>query len=390
MKLSMMECSIKGSYFLLYLTAMILTVASISSSNCLAFQGDEVVPLRPVYSGVAVAVAQEDKKSADATNQPGVVTASNDDDQIEVSKQFAQLHLRDGSVIGGEIKTETIDVKTDYGVLTVPIARISKIYPGLNSSPELKAKMVKLVEDLGADDAPTCDAAQRDLLSMGPKIKNVIREFSDAGVAERAKRLREIQNALDEMASEMEDEALDPESPLASSDRVVTPDFSIVGEIQQKEFQVQSKFGKLQVQLGDILMADRMLSQGRPDVRKAVKVGAMSFFQTKPVSAGIRVSKGDRISIRADGVVQWTNWNSSSTPEGLTNRSSWQGINSGTLVARIGTDNSKCVKVGSNASFVAKSSGTLYLGISMRDSYATNSGYSWTGDYNAKVRISPK
>jgi len=224
---------------------------------------------------------------------------------------------------------------------------------------------------------------------MGLKIKNVLNTFDDGGVAERGKRLEEIRAQFDEIIEEMKDDLLTPETPLDFNDTVVTPDFSIVGEIQQKEFDVSSKFGRLQVQLGDILLADRMINRSRPEIRKNVTVDAMAFFQKKPQSAGIRVHKGDKIFVQADGVVQWTNWSNSSTPDGLTNRSSWNGINSGKLVARIGTDNSACVAVGAKGNFVAKKSGTLYLGISMRDSYANSSSYTWTGNYKAKVRVSP-
>ena len=347
-----------------------------------ALQLDEVVPQTV---GPQPETKPEDKKEdgeseTDTTNVPA---------EEEIGKQFAQLHLRDGSIIGGDIKTESIDIKTKFGVLNVPIARVSKIMPGLNGNPELKQKITSLVEGLGAIEITVRDASQRDLLAMGLKIKNVLNTYDDGGVAERGKRLEEIRAEFDEIVEEMEDDLLSPETPLDFNDTVVTPDFSIVGEIQQKEFDVSSKFGRLQVQLGDIMLADRMINRNRPEIRKNVTVDAMAFFQKKPQSAGIRVHKGDKIFVQADGVVQWTNWSNSSTPDGLTNRSSWNGINSGKLAARIGTDNSACVAVGAKGNFVAKKSGTLYLGISMRDSYANSSSYTWTGNYKAKVRVSP-
>ena len=194
---------------------------------------------------------------------------------------------------------------------------------------------------------------------------------------------------VEEIEANLE-ELIDVERSMIFADTIVTPDFSIVGEIQQKQFDVKSKFGDLKVNLSDIKLADRAIELTRPAIRKSVSVPAQSFFQSKPQSTGIRVNKGDKISIRADGVVQWTNWNTSSSPEGVTNRSQWNGINSGKLAARIGTDNSRCVQIGSSEDFVAKSTGILYLGIAMRDSYATNSGYTWTGEYKAKIIVTPK
>ena len=358
--------------------------------NSLAVQLDEVVPIKQDIAGPKPEVKPEDKdKDKDKTAAEAVIDTNDGPAKEEIGKQFAQLHLRDGSVIGGDIKTPTIDIKTEYGVLTIPIARVSKIMPGLNGNPELKKKIASLVKGLGDVELTIRDASQRDLVAMGLKIKKVLDTFDDDGLAERGKRLEEIRAEFDEMAEELEDELINPEAPLDYNDTVVTPDFSIVGEIKQKEFEVSSKFGLLQVQLGDILMADRLINQGRLEIRKNVDVDGMAFFQTKPQSAGIRVHKGDKITIQADGVVDWTNWSSSSSPDGLTNKNSWNGINSGKLVARIGTDNSSCVAIGSKGDFVAKKSGTLYLGIAMRDSYATSTSYTWTGKYKAKIRITP-
>ena len=353
-----------------------------------AFQLDEVVPIQDAIAGPKPEKKPEDKDKKTAQPEAEIDTKDRPAEE-EIGKQFAQLHLRDGSIIGGDIKTPTIDIKTEYGVLTIPISRVSKIMPGLNGNPKLKDNISNLVKGLGDAEVTIRDASQRDLIAMGPKIKKVLDTFNDGGLAERGKRLEEIRTALDEIAEDLEEGFLNSEAPLDYNDTVVTPDFSIVGEIQQKQFEVSSRFGRLQVQLGDIVMANRLINQTRPEVRKTVEVDAMAFFQTKPQSAGIRVHKGDKILIQADGVVQWTNWSNSSTPEGLTNRSTWNGINSGKLVARIGTDNSSCVAVGAKGDFVAKKSGTLYLGISMRDSYATNANYTWTGNYKAKIKISP-
>ena len=298
--------------------------------------------------------------------------------------------MRDGSIIGGDIQAEAITVKTAYGMLTVPISRIVRVYPGLQSNPELNTRIDTLVKDLGGKESAKRDGAQKELLRMGIKIRDILKRSQDGGNAERKKRLIQIQAELDELAEEAAEELEEVEPQMINEDTIVTPDFSIVGEIQQKEFKVVSKFGDLRVQLADIRLADRKIKETKSTIRKSVSVGAMAFFQTTPVKTSIRVNKGDKIEIKADGVVQWVNWSNSSTPEGLTNRSQWNGINSGKLTARIGSDNSKCVQIGSNASFVAKSSGVLYLGIAMRDSYASGtSGYTWTGAYKAKVVVKP-
>jgi hypothetical protein len=350
-------------------------------------QGIQIVPPAIRRNGIVQADANEAKPEK---VEPTIDTSAGQENAPEIGKQFAQLHLLDGSIIGGDIKAESINVKTAYGTLNVPISRIVQIYPGLNSRPEYTEKIIQLVEDLGGPSAAGRDAAQKELISMGVEIRTVLAQLGSGGNAERKKRIAQIQANFEEEIEANQDELLAIERSMVFDDTIVTPDFSIVGEILQKQFDVKSKFGDLKVNLGDIKLADRAIELTRPDVRKSVSVPAMAFFQTKPQSTGIRVNKGDKISIRADGVVQWNNWNTSSTPEGVTNRSQWNGINSGKLAARIGTDNSRCVQIGSRSNFVAKSSGILYLGIAMRDSYATNSGYTWSGEYKAKVIITPK
>ena len=124
------------------------------------------------------------------------------------------------------------------------------------------------------------------------------------------------------------------------------------------------------------------------DFGKKIEVDGAAFFQTEPVSSKIRVNRGDRILIRATGIVQWTNWSTSSGPDGISNQGQWQGMNCGCLAARIG-DSSNYIKIGTKGEFTAKQSGVLYLGVAMRDNFATNNGYRWEGKYTAKILVKP-
>ncbi len=387
--------------FLIYASFVIQFLSLADCQETLAVQIQQIekigqarqinLPIRQIAPPVIgrIANVQEETKDEKQEDEPTIDTSSGQEKAPEIGKQFAQLHLLDGSIIGGDIAAESINVQTAYGMLTIPISRIVQIYPGLNSRPGLTEKITRLVELLGGPSSSERDLAQKELTSMGVEIRSVLDQLVNDNNAELKKRIAQIQASFEAEIAAREEELREVERSMIFDDTVVTPDFSIVGEIRQKQFDVKSKFGDLRVKLGDLKFADRAMGLTRPAIRKTVSVPAMAFFQTKPQSTGIRVSKGDKIAIRADGVVQWTNWNTSSTPEGLTNRSQWNGINSGKLAVRIGTDNSRCIQIGSSGSFVAKSGGVLYLGIAMRDSYATNSGYRWTGEYKARIVISP-
>jgi hypothetical protein len=375
------------------LSLLILAIAFAITSEANAWQSDEVeneaAPKLPVPLKISPKLTKPDTATQEE-DEPEISTTPRQSEQKPIGKQFAQLHLMDGSIIGGDFLTVEIDVKTNYGMLKIPISRIVRFQPGLNTRPDYVDSISLLFEKMGDADEKTRIAAQKELIALGLKNQNLLDQLATQANDDQKKLLSEIRKAFEEQTELNEEEMLSSDQPSALMDTIVTPDFSVVGEIQQKQFSLKSKFGDLKVELSDIDFADRSVETTGPDVRKTVSVPAEAFFQRTPKSTKIRVNKGDRITIRGSGTVQWANFNNTSSPEGLTNRSQWNGINSGKLTARIGTDNSRCVAIGNDASFVAKSSGILYLGIAMRDSYATNgNGYRWTGEYQAKIVVSP-
>lgn len=330
----------------------------------------------------------EKKTPEDEIDQEVTDTKSIPNTAPQVPNNYVRFHMWDGSIVAGEVEVDVLSIETEFGVLQVPIQRIQKLFPGLDSFPELKSKIEMLVEGLGDKDFDTREKSHRELASMGMQIRHEVDRFKDGGSAERKKRLAAIKQEIEESLDELEDDGSLAERSLIRGDAVETPEFAIVGKILQNKFDIKSKFGQLTVNLSDIKMAERPVAEIRDTIKKSVAVGAEKFFQRQPVSTRIRVNKGDKISIKADGVVQWTNWSSSSSPDGLNNQGQYQGIQSGALCARIGS-NGKILKVGSKNDWTAKQSGVLYLGIAMQDNYLNQNGYRWTGEYNAKVQVKP-
>jgi len=333
----------------------------------------------------------QDEKSKTEKDNDGEAATEEDSkalsqDKPTVPNNHVRFHMWDGTIVAGEVEFNSISIKTEFGVLEVPIEKVKKLMPGLDSFPERLAKLDKLVEELGNKDFDIREKAQRELSEMGPQIGNELANFKDGGNSERKKRLAKLREEINEMLDDSDEaDAL----VMIRGDSVVTPEFAIVGKILQKTFTVNSKFGQLTIQLNDIKMAERSMAENRETVNKTINVGAEKFFQRQPVSTRIRVNKGDRISIKADGVVQWTSWNTSSTPDGQANQGVYQGIKSGTLCARIGTSG-KIIKVGSGHNWTASKSGVLYLAISMQENYLNNNNsYRWAGQYRAKVNVKP-
>ncbi len=283
---------------------------------------------------------------------------------------------------------EHIDVETEFGALKVPIAKIQRFYPGLDSFPQLESKIQTLVADLGDKNFDVREKSHAELVEMGPLIRLEINRFDDGGSVERKKHLAEIKKKIEEILDDSDDLDDSIAPPLIRGDRIETDQFTIVGKIVQPEFRMRSKYGDMVVQLADIKMGDRAFNVTTAEIRRTVEIDAMDFFPDGTTTK-IRVNRGDKISINATGTVNWTNWNSACGPDGMSDKGQFSGHNSGMLLARIG-DSSDLIKVGSKATFTAPRSGVLYLGIAMAENYSRNTGYRWTGNYSAKIQIQPQ
>lgn len=330
---------------------------------------------------------QETQKSE--PEEQAVSTDSLKPEAPEVDSQFLRFEMWDGTVVSGIVSVEAIDVETEFGNLRIPIQRLVDFRPGLVSLPQLRTKVDLLVEQLGDREFRTRESAHRQLVSMGPMLMKMFSGIDDGGDAERKKHLTKIREEIQSMVEEMEEEGEPtPDSSINEGDRIQTPDFAIVGKILQEKFEVKSKIGDLKILLADVKRADRGVAVKAQVLRKTLFVSGSTFFQKKALSSKIRVNKGDKITISASGIVQWTNWSQTASPDGLPNQGNWNGLANGSLAARIGSEG-EVIGIGSDGMFTAKKSGVLYLGIAMADNYVKNTGYRWTGKFKAKIKVEP-
>lgn len=358
-------------------------------AGCLAF-----VPVSVAAQGLGAPVQQQEEavEPQDDEKEPAEEEV---EEEIEVPRpvvvvdeQLVQLELWDGSIITGKLQVETLKVDTQFGPLVIPVGKIKKILPGLDSYPEMRSKLDDLVATLSSKNFDERDKAQRELVGMGVMLRDQLAEWLKKGDAEQQKRLKEIIDEVQPMVEELADEGeLSGERSLIYKDTVVTEEFTIVGKILTTDYILQTKFGDLKISLADMKIADRTVFVRGADIRKNLEVEAEAFFQRDPLNTRVRVQAGDLISITADGVVNWTNWNQTAGPEGLNGQGAYQGFISGTLLARIGSKG-KLIKVGKKASFRATTSGTLYLGIAMQDNYLNrNNNYRWVGEYDVRLNV---
>lgn len=336
-----------------------------------------------------VPAVQEEQPAQESGEQETPNDVETVDKSAPANPREIRLHLWDGNVITGELGIAQVTVQTEFGPLQVPVEKILTFRPGLDSFPQLRERISKLVDDLGAEDYTTREKAHKALAAMGTQLRREIYRFEDGGNAERKRHLDEIRKEIETLAEELQEDPEfgdDEESELISGDTVETKDFTIVGKIAQDEFEISSKYGPLSVQLLDVRFADRG-STGSVERRTTVSISGKNYAQSNPKSTGIQLNRGDRVSIRAEGQISMSPWGAQATvgPEGNIQYGNFNGHGGGTLLAQIGDDNTM-IKIGSKSSFVASRSGTLKLGVAVQAEYA-NDSYQYPGTYKAKIIV---
>jgi hypothetical protein len=314
--------------------------------------------------------------------KPGVAEPS--------ASRLMRLHLMEGSVVAGRLSTETVTVETAFGKLEVPVASIISFTPGLDSHPEERRKIGRLIQQLGSNNAVERDAAQRSLTDMGKTVQSELSRYAMDDDTERRTRVQKILAELDEVE---DDDDLDPSAarPWLAQDSLETTLFTVVGRISPQTFDLQTQFGPLKVAISDIRRGERETEQ-KPEIRKVIAVRGENLIQLGMVTSGVRLNRGDKVQISADGKLTMSPWgnNSFSTPDG-SEQFQWyvpNQIPGGALVARIGTGG-KIFKVGSKHSQTVSKAGMLYFGIAMNPQFASQD-YSFPGGYDVKLRVNAK
>ena len=340
---------------------------------------------RPAEEATEQNTAAQGGDTAD-TDQTQLAKPTPDPDE-KPEPGVLRFHLMDGTIITGKLTTKALPVSTEFGDLTVPIDAITSFAPGLDSHPRIDQTITTLIEQLASPDAKTRDKAQSELLSYGPNLLPELQNYADDKDAERKVRIATIMEELYSVENDgfMIDDG--PSVSLVRLDHVVTDGFTIAGKIKQDTFNIESKFGELTVNLADIKGVERLSTQ-KPEIRKTLAVSGMDMTCKGYKKTGIRVNRGDRIILSAEGRITMSPWGSNtvSGPDGVPQNGMYNGkIPMGALAGRIG-DSGEEMLMGSDKSFVAQQSGMLNLGFAMQQNWAN---YQFPGEYDVRIRVVP-
>ncbi len=293
-----------------------------------------------------------------------------------------KITLMDGSIVGGKLSVPALVIDTPFGTLKVPVEQIQSFAPGLQSHPEFQQKVDSLINGLGADAFADREKANAELSRLGPDIRGELNRQLKTAEAEKQMRLQKL---VDDIDAARGDDEPDTSHEWVRDDVIVTPGFTIVGRITTTAFSVTSSYGTLQLKLSDIRQAHRDAAEPE-DIRKSLAVSGTLINQHAFAPSGIRLSKGDQVTISATGTIQMTPWggNQASGPDGAANFGTMQpgNIPVGTLIARVGNDD--IMRVGSKYTFTATKAGVLNFGIAMQAGMESNQ---FPGEYQVKMHV---
>lgn len=337
----------------------------------------------------SAAAAEEATAAAAATAAADDHAATSDASAVKDESRFVRARFSDGTILIGELLLDDLEVETDFGTLTVPREQLLGLSPGLDSRSDFDERLDNLIADLTSADRAVAAAADRALTQLGPAISGELARRADELEGEQAKRVEVLLHRIEEAASDLESVDGRATRPLLRKDRIRTTKFTIVGRIVPQNLRFKSRYGEVDVDIADVVAVERQIDDEREDVAKTFSVTGQNLAATKMKTTGISVRRGDRIVVRASGMIRRTPGTSSyvSSPDGSTRfgtHSTDPQILGGTLIARIGT-RGKDIKVGSNASFVAKQSGKLTFGVGMRPDYVGR--YPFPGEYKVQLRV---
>lgn len=340
--------------------------------------------LRVSGSAVATGASIED---VDASSEHSGASSSSDPDGAgdpDGGREKPRLHLRAGDVILGSPGVVDLQVRTRYGVLTVPAAELVQVRFAPRVPAEERRRIEDAIRDLADGEFDRREDAMATLRSLGGSARRFLREALRSPNEEVRSRAQALLAESPKGPGESAGGAAGLE-PLRNTDddEVVTRRFTIRGEILQEVFTVKSSYGDLVVGRDDLVGI--VLDPGARITRKIEVSGAMtvpeSWLDTK-----FDVPAGSRVSLKAKGQLFLSSYNLVSGPEGSAR---YSGSTFGTfprlgLVGKIGR-NGKPFLVGKQAEMKVPREGRLYLGV-----VSFNRSHVASGSYQVQFQASPE
>jgi hypothetical protein len=208
-----------------------------------------------------------------------------------------ELRLADETLIRATMAAATLEVKTEYGTLKVPVKDIRRIQVGFRYPEGVLSKAQGYVEDLGNSDFKTREEAQKALIALGeyavPSCKAALKN-KDKEVVTR------VEAVLKTLTEKLTEEKMNPKL----KDFLETAEFTFEGVIETSSLKVTTKFfGDSTVKLADLRTVKAI---GVPGVGGNLKVDAAIYGKPNDATwmdTGIEIRAERAMEVTATGQV---------------------------------------------------------------------------------------
>ena len=272
------------------------------------------------------------------------------------------FYLRDKSKITGLPKIDALEVKTQYGSLSIPRDQLLKIRFARRVAPELKAKIDSLITELGNEDFDKREEATKGLGEVGVPALDSLRAAAKSANEEIKNRATSL---IEEIGKKSPEQGAGAEelvpSLSGSDDEITTTRMTVKGSIPISELTIESRYGDLKVAVADL--SGVVFRATGP---QSLKIDIAPSYQPPGnwLDTKFDVEKGQKLKIEASGTVNVRNYGISSGPDG--NRdwggTTFQNFPMLSLVGKIGKKGQPFL-VGNNYNGKAKAAGRLYLAV---------------------------
>jgi|GEM_PF-1383747 len=279
------------------------------------------------------------------------------------------FHMRDGTRLAGVPQAANIQIKTVYGLLTVPMSELVKIRFCSSLDSGLSEKIAKLIQQLGHEEFDLREDASEQLEAIGvPALKalDAAQKSEDEEIKARAEKLVA---RLDESIEEPDESDIHLVPLEGEEDEVETLEFTIKGKIEEKSFLVKTRYGSLDFNRSDILS---IVFQEPLVTKLSFDVPGNTFAEkNKWFDSQADLAEGEEFKLRSSGIIILASLNGTKCgPDGTrsVNRTStssaFKSFPTGSLVGKIGKTG-KPFLVGSDYSGVVEKKGRLFLGMAL-------------------------
>ncbi|MBP7809920.1 MAG: hypothetical protein KA163_11550 [Bacteroidia bacterium] len=312
-----------------------------------------------------------------------------------------KLNLLDGNVITGTSSMGDVELVTNYGKLTIPVANVSTIKVGIGKDKAVYDKAMSYLKMMnnGTTDE-TRKGAYADVLKLGVKAIAAVNDFSSdpKNIDENSTYTGEY--TIDGLLSELH--SANNIDDNAEVDDIVTIDgnYTMGGAFNFTKMDIKTEYGNLSIPKEKIKSVDVSVISPAGSGDYTFKLIASKNISGNQnggwLKTGIVLKQGQKFTITATGEVTLASLsNQKYKPDGsytATNGTTYPAAAGGdyegavtypaygNVVYHIGDTSTETLKAGAKFSGTAKSSGMLYISI-----YETVYNAANTGSYTVKV-----